>query len=472
MTRKVRNRIFYIIGDIIAITLSLILFHFLRRAQGVTEDGLMWGSFSELLRHPLLLLRGLGLVLYWMVIFTISGYYNKTLNKSRLDELWNSFAAIFLGTVIEFFILIIGGRGTESGQYIPYFLMLWGLHFSWVYAIRLGHTCYIRSKNKKKENWAHVLVVGHGGVLQKLQKEAHNMRIHIAESIELPIENFSPDIGADDFPQDLLSPLSEAIKRHQPTELLIAFDDNQSWCISPLLYHLYAFKLPIKIAITPSFIQGIRIRERTLTGVPLFDVEQTRMSEGSKNIKWLVDRLVSAVVLILLAPLYAVLAIAVRCSSPGPIFFRQERIGLHGKPFNIIKFRSMNTKAEANGPQLSKDNDPRITPIGKILRKYRLDELPQFYNVLRGDMSLVGPRPERLFYINQIIQRAPYYYLLHNVRPGITSWGMVRYGYASTVEEMVERLQYDKLYYENMSLKLDITVLFYTVITIIKGKGK
>ena len=196
------------------------------------------------------------------------------------------------------------------------------------------------------------------------------------------------------------------------------------------------------------------------------------MPEWQYSLKRIFDIVISLVAMILLSPVYVVTAIIVKATSPGPVFYAQERIGHLGRPFKMHKFRSMYVDAEQAGPALSKDNDPRITPFGRFMRKVRLDEIPQFYNVLRGTMSLVGPRPERQFYIDQIVKRAPEYLLLQRVKPGITSWGQVRYGYASNVDEMVERLRYDLLYLDNMSLTTDLKILLYTVIIIIQGRGK
>ena len=183
------------------------------------------------------------------------------------------------------------------------------------------------------------------------------------------------------------------------------------------------------------------------------------------------DIIISMLALLILIPPSLALIIGVKLSSPGPILYRQDRIGRFGRNFKIYKFRSMYHNAEENGPELSSKHDPRVTRFGQLMRKHRLDEIPNFINVLRGDMALVGPRPERAYFIEKITKIAPHYTHLHKVKPGITSWGQVKYGYAENVEEMIKRLKYDILYIENMSLFVDVKILFYTVITILKGRG-
>jgi len=184
------------------------------------------------------------------------------------------------------------------------------------------------------------------------------------------------------------------------------------------------------------------------------------------------DVLFSSVVMITGAPVFILLYLTTKLTSKGPAFFRQERIGKNEKPFYIYKFRSMRVNAELAGPQLSKDNDPRITKWGMIMRKTRLDELPQFWNVLRGDMSVVGPRPERQFFIEQIVEKTPSYRKLLRVKPGLTSIGQVHYGYAENVDQMCDRVRYDLLYLQNISLNSDLNIILKTVKVMVQGKGK
>ena len=196
------------------------------------------------------------------------------------------------------------------------------------------------------------------------------------------------------------------------------------------------------------------------------------MSDAEICIKRAFDIITSAIGLLVLSPLFGLIALQIKLGSKGPVFYSQERVGLYGLPFKIYKFRTMIDHAESGVPQLTLDDDPRITKGGRWLRKYRLDELPQLWNILRGDMSIVGPRPERPYFIEQIMKEAPYYCLLYKVRPGLTSWGPIRVGYTDTMEKMIERLNSDVVYVENMSLLLDLKILFFTIGVIIHGKGQ
>jgi sugar transferase (PEP-CTERM system associated) len=199
--------------------------------------------------------------------------------------------------------------------------------------------------------------------------------------------------------------------------------------------------------------------------------EGFRMKPSQQFLLRIASTLVAAIGLILFLPLFPFVVLVVRLSSPGPVFFRQERVGLNGKIFNVYKFRTMVLNAEAEGAQWAQKNDPRVTRVGQFMRKTRLDEVPQLWNVLRGDMSFVGPRPERPEFVSWLAQELPFYEVRNMIRPGLTGWAQIRYGYGATLEQSREKLAYDLYYVKHQTLGLDLLIMFETIKTILRRRG-
>jgi len=412
---------------------------------------------------------------FWLILYKISGYYNNVFSKSRLKELGQTFFVVLIGVVILFFVTIIDDVITSYKSYYISFLMLLGLQFTLTYLCRLIITTRTARKIHRKEIGFNTLIFGSNENACAIYEEMENQMyssgniivgfVNVFDRKEYKMEKYVPHLG---FYKDA----AKIIKEHDIEEVIIAIERSEIETIDKILVILESLDVVVKIIpIMQDIIFG-SVKQEAIWHAPLIRVTPELMPVWQQVAKRIFDIVASLMVIIIFSPLYIFTALMVKFSSPGPIFYRQERIGKHGKPFNMLKFRSMYVDAEKMGPQLSKDNDPRITPWGRFMRKTRLDEIPQFFTVLGGKMSIVGYRPERQFYIDQIVQRAPHYIMLLKINPGITSWGEVKFGYASNVDEMVVRLKYDILYIENMNLALEIKILIYTVLIVLQGRGK
>lgn len=410
--------------------------------------------------------------LFWIILYAMSGYYQHILRRSRLVELENTFGNSVLGVIILFFVLILDDSVSNYYDYYSSLAVLFSFHFGTTLFLRLVNSTYTITKIRNRVWGYNTLLIGTGPTAQKLKEDLDQAKVWEGFNIQGFIEitpqnsiNHSMNLGQ-------WNELPQLIKKHQIEDIILCNETNESEYVPQIIDIIQNEDIHLKMLPNDYNLVLGMVKMNNILGTMLAEVDFEVMPYWQKFIKRGMDIFCSSLALLILSPIFIVIAIAVKLNSKGPIFFTQERIGLRGIPFKIIKFRSMRADAEKSGPQLSSDNDDRRTSVGVFLRQTRLDELPQFINVLLGQMSLVGPRPERQFFIDQIIEKAPIYKRLHRVKPGITSWGQIKYGYAEDVSEMIDRMKFDILYLENMSLGLDIKIMFNTVLIMIQGRGK
>jgi exopolysaccharide biosynthesis polyprenyl glycosylphosphotransferase len=412
---------------------------------------------------------------FWLLLYLLSGTYFDLYRKSRLNEINRTLISCILGTIcISLFAFT-----NDSVDYSAYFIKMTGrylfIHTAFALTFRLIILSYVKKNLIKGNVGFNTLIIGGNYKAIEIYKQVKDSPrvlgnifkgfIYSNKEASNGMSEYLPQLGN-------LDNLEQIIDEHEIEEVIVAVDSSEHYLLENIVTRL-SYR-PVVVKVLPDMYDIISgsVKTSNVYDAVLIHIHPDLMPDWQRVCKRAIDIFVSLFAIILLIPVYVFSAIKVKLSSPGAVFYKQQRIGLFGKPFHIYKFRSMHINAEVNGPALSSKEDSRITAWGKIMRKWRIDEIPQFFNILKGDMSLVGPRPERKHFIDIISESHPHYRYLHKVKPGLTSWGMVQYGYAENVDEMITRMKYDLLYIENCSLALDIKIMLYTFMVIFQGRGK
>lgn len=460
---KSTERILLLITDFITINLAYIVYFYFRVESG----------WFQLISKPEFVLPMLVIYFYWFFIFLFVGMYRTWFAASRFDELTTLFKTSFVGVMILFFLIFIDDVTYQQSSAQRYLIFIyWGIFLLFVGAGRIFVRSLQRNLLLRGIGRRNTIIIGYNEKAKEIFKEVNRAKGLGLDVIGYVLVNENSNQNGNEKILGTIDEIQDIVNMHNIKEVIIALDKHEHDLMLDVIAKCDFNDLNIKIA--PDLYEIISGQARTnqLYGVPLIEINPQLMPVWERKIKRLMDIVFSLIILIVTLPITLIVALAIKLDSEGPVFFKQIRVGKDGKEFKIYKFRSMIKDAEKHtGPIWSTKDDPRITRVGKIIRKFRLDEIPQFINVLRGEMSLVGPRPERPYFVEKLSQEIPLYKRRLKVKPGITGWAQVKHKYDESIEDVKKKLQYDLYYIENISLRMDLKILFRTIFVVMFGKG-